>query len=31
LISQDDLKLFHFADSAEEAWNYIQSGTSESL
>ena len=31
LISQDDLKLFYFADSAEEAWNYIQSGTSESL
>ena len=31
LISQDDLKLFHFADSAEEAWNYIQAGTSASL
>jgi hypothetical protein len=28
LISQDDLKLFHFADSAEEAWGYIQAGTS---
>ena len=31
LISQDDLKLFYFADSAEEAWGYIQAGTSESL
>lgn len=31
LISQDDLKLFYFADSAEEAWGYIQNGTSESL
>jgi hypothetical protein len=27
LISQDDLKLFHFADSVEEAWGYIQAGT----
>ena len=31
LISQDDLKLFYFADSAEEAWGYIQAGTCESL
>ena len=30
LISQDDLKLFHFADSAEEAWSYIHSGTPKS-
>ena len=29
LISLDDLKLFHFADSAEEAWRHIQAGTSE--
>ena len=29
LISRDDLKLFHFADSAEEAWRHIQAGTSE--
>ena len=29
LISLDDLKLFHFADSAEEAWMHIQAGTSE--
>ena len=28
LISQADLELFHFADSAEEAWSYIQAGTS---
>lgn len=31
LISQDDINLFHFADSAEEAWGYIQAGASESL
>ena len=29
LISLDDLKLFHFADSVEEAWMHIQAGTSE--
>ena len=29
LISLDDLTLFHFADSAEEAWMHIQAGTSE--
>lgn len=28
LISKADLELFHFADSAEEAWSYIQAGTS---
>jgi hypothetical protein len=28
LISKADLELFHFADSAEEAWSYIQTGTS---
>jgi predicted Rossmann-fold nucleotide-binding protein len=28
LISTADLELFYFADSAEEAWSYIQAGTS---
>ena len=28
LISDDDLELIHFSDSAEEAWNYMQRCTS---
>ena len=28
LISDDDLELIHFSDSAEEAWNYMERCTS---
>jgi predicted Rossmann-fold nucleotide-binding protein len=27
LISEDDLDLIHFSDSAEEAWDFIRRGT----
>jgi predicted Rossmann-fold nucleotide-binding protein len=27
LISDDDLDLIHFSDTAEEAWNFIRSQT----